>query len=390
MEKLKRSLKGIIAESVITRLCISAPIIIFLWKNDIGMSQAEVGLSQMFFTIAILALEVPTGWLADRFSRKWANFVGDLGAAVGFLLYSQVTSFAGVVMCEVIIGASLAFTSGVDGGLIKNYMHGLGEESKFEWLIARKNTWTMLINIVGMALAGPLSLISIRFVLVIDAVPYIIGAVISLTLVDYGAKLQSSGNALKSMLGVVKVCFANVRLRWMILAIVVGTNVTWTIQWSLTLIFVQAGVPIWLVTISWVINAAGWALGSKVAEVFVKKELPYWQKFLIPMTTALVGLLVIGIDVNLVTIWFYALIGLARGWVSATLTAGAQKYVTNDMQTSFESLTKSLGRVMYIPLSFAVNFVGDFDIRYSFLLMVAIFVVATAIITPKLIRQERR
>lgn len=372
-------------ESIITRISIAAPIIIFLWRNDIGMTQAEVGLSQTYFAIAVLLLEVPSGWLADRFSRKWANVIGDLGVAIGFLLYAQATSFTEVVICETLLGLSLAFTSGVDDGMVKNYMSVLGRDRVvFERLLAKKTTWTFLLNIVCTALSGPLGMIGVRFVLVLNSVPYIIGGILSLTLVDAGQKLKSA-----SIWRVMRNCFADKRIRWMLVAITLATNISHAILWSLTLIFVQAGVPVWLVTISWVLNAVSETVGSKLAESHVEK-LAYWQKFLIPMCAVSVGLAVIGCSVNLVTIWFYALIGLGRGWIAATLTPGAQNFVADDIQTSFLSLTKSLGRVLYVPLSFVINAVGDFDIRYSFLLTLGIFIVPTIVTTLKLRSFEKK
>jgi hypothetical protein len=142
------------------------------------------------------------------------------------------------------------------------------------------------------------------------------------------------------------------------------------------------------VTISWVVNAVASTLGSKIAESFTEK-LASWQKFAVAMIVCFIGLVVIGIDINLVTIWFYACLGFGRGWSSAMLMPAAQVYTPDDMQTSLISVVKSLCRLVYIPTCFVVNYVGDFNIRYSFWLTLAIFVVPAVVVTVKLKKLER-
>lgn len=54
----------------------------------IGMDQAAIGFVQMIFTIAVCCLDIPMGYIADRFSRKIPNVIGDIGVAFMFVLYT--------------------------------------------------------------------------------------------------------------------------------------------------------------------------------------------------------------------------------------------------------------------------------------------------------------
>lgn len=74
----------VLFESAITAglICMSIMSPFFL---SIGLSQVEIAMSQAIFTVAMIFLNLPTGWLADRFSRKWANVIGDLGHALVLL-----------------------------------------------------------------------------------------------------------------------------------------------------------------------------------------------------------------------------------------------------------------------------------------------------------------
>ena len=56
------------AIAYLDRVCIStaAPAM----KGDLGISDAEMGYVFSAFTLAYALLEVPSGWLADRFGRR--------------------------------------------------------------------------------------------------------------------------------------------------------------------------------------------------------------------------------------------------------------------------------------------------------------------------------
>ena len=71
-KRSKRSLNLICLESIITAGLLAAPIMTPFYQS-IGMNQEQIALGQAIFTIVALLLNLPTGWIADKFSRKWAS-----------------------------------------------------------------------------------------------------------------------------------------------------------------------------------------------------------------------------------------------------------------------------------------------------------------------------
>src|SRR5260370_5770400 len=69
-----------------SNLSIAAPVL----KGDLGLSATQLGvlLSAFFWTYA--CLQIPAGWLVDRFEVKWV-FAG------GFLIWSAATAVTGVL-----------------------------------------------------------------------------------------------------------------------------------------------------------------------------------------------------------------------------------------------------------------------------------------------------
>ena len=79
----KRNLKLLMLESILTAGLLSMSIMTPFF-NSIGLNQRQIALSQAIFTIVVSILNLPAGWIADRFSRKWANVIGDFGVAISF------------------------------------------------------------------------------------------------------------------------------------------------------------------------------------------------------------------------------------------------------------------------------------------------------------------
>lgn len=89
-----------------------------LYLLQLGITQGEIGILQSFLFFSSVALEIPSGLLADRYGRKFSLIIGFLGlfiSGVGFLLFSSFIPFA-IIFC--LFGASIAMSSGSDRALL--------------------------------------------------------------------------------------------------------------------------------------------------------------------------------------------------------------------------------------------------------------------------------
>jgi predicted MFS family arabinose efflux permease len=94
------------------------PIITIFWKDQIGMSLADIMNLQAIFSLAAVILEFPSGYVADRLGHRTSLLVAALLWVAGWVLYATGTTFAGMVLAEVVLGAGVAFASGADAALL--------------------------------------------------------------------------------------------------------------------------------------------------------------------------------------------------------------------------------------------------------------------------------
>ena len=102
-----RNMRLVILESAVTAGILAVPIMTPFYLS-IGLNQEQIAMSQMAFTVVAMLLNLPLGWVADRFSRKWANVIGDSLVALALLLYSTAQGFWFCVLCEIICGVGCA------------------------------------------------------------------------------------------------------------------------------------------------------------------------------------------------------------------------------------------------------------------------------------------
>lgn len=373
-----KNLHLVMAESSITAGLLAMSVITPFF-NSIGLNQAQISETQMMFTIVTMFLNLPLGYLADRVSRKWANILGDFGHAIIMLAYSQVGSFWGAVICECLFGVSSALTDGVDQSLLEHFVGkiaGIKGTSKSRLLktkTAHLEIAKQACNLFLVALGGPIGAIDLRLAIALSAVNHFIGGVISIFIKDDSAKLEPTHkNPLRDIASIVKTASTTPMLRRRIFAFAIAREMTHGIIWVATPLFLKAGVPMSLVSLVWAGNTLMAILGAHLASKY-GKHLSDPILLAVPVILMTVSTLVMGLNLNIVTVWFYGLMGITQGWTAATMPPMVQHYTKASEQTSVLSLTKMLAQLLYIPVVWIIGYAADIELTYGLLVTTAIF-----------------
>ncbi len=388
MKRTLRSLRLLRAEAAVTAMLICMPIITDFY-TDIGMSLAQIGLSQAVFTVVMLFLNIPTGWFADRFSPRLSNAAGDSIAAVGFIGYAFAQNFTHVILAEVIVGLGIAISRGADAPLRVAYCQVLGRSLNHE--NSRAESWALLASAAAVLVGGIVGAYDLRLAMGLTALPYAIGAILSLMVIDAGKRLDHSQKPFQQMWRVIcSTVFHNARLRWLIIAYAVGSKITHPVIWVLTPLLIQAGVPLELVGFGWALNIFAAYIGSLLARRYGEccKE---WQRFTVPMAASLIVMTILSVNVSLETIWLYAVFGLVRGWMIPVMKTVVQHESPQQSLATVMSITDNAGHLLYAPLVAGVTLVGSVqDARPVMMAMVVIFTPLVIVTAQRLRYYERK
>lgn len=108
-----------------------------LYLLQLGITQGEIGILQSFLFFSSVALEIPSGLLADRYGRKISLILGFLGlfiSGIGFLLFSDFIPFA-LIFC--LFGASIAMGSGSDRALLYDNLLAENRAEEYPKILGR-------------------------------------------------------------------------------------------------------------------------------------------------------------------------------------------------------------------------------------------------------------
>jgi MFS family permease len=107
------------------------------WVQEKQMSPAVVAAALAAGDIALAILEVPTGWIADRYGHRVSLIAGSTVQVLGMLCCWWGRGLSGLVAASVLVALGDAFRSGADQALVYRSCVALGRERDFQGIEAR-------------------------------------------------------------------------------------------------------------------------------------------------------------------------------------------------------------------------------------------------------------
>ena len=123
------------------------------WVQGKHLSPAAVGTIIAAGELAIVFLELPTGWLADRFGHRVSLIVGSLVQTVGMVWCWLGEGIPGLLVATLLVAVGDAFRSGADDALLYRTCLALDREKDFQRIQGRVAA-IELAALVALVLAG--------------------------------------------------------------------------------------------------------------------------------------------------------------------------------------------------------------------------------------------
>jgi len=336
-------LRGCLFASAVT-----TPIVTKLGQEN-GLTHSYWLILQALFNVTMLSVDLPTGYFADRVSRKLSLCIGGICLVAGSIFYGLSTDFWSMLLAECALAVGFGFCSGADHALIYESLLELDEPEEYDRLVPKLNAVEILSAGVFAVSGGLLAGFHLR-------APFILEVLVFSTFLFVASRFEETHRAPKesrlSFLGALKrsallrehpsrldlqlgmsaLCFAGLQ----------------TYLWYYQLLFDQHGVPIsWngVIFFGFHLIAAGSARTSPWLE---RKLGGYPWVLFAPLITAVLAFFTVGVISAPWILGALVLTQLARGWNGSLLTAELNRNLPTEVRATILSLRSFLNRAVYV------------------------------------------
>jgi hypothetical protein len=123
------------------------------WVQEKQISPAIVATMLAVGDLALMGVEVPTGWFADRFGHRASLIIGSLVQVAGMFWCWLGEGIPGLIIATVLVALGDGFRSGADQALLYRTCVALDQEDRFQRIEARTRA-AELVALVALVLTG--------------------------------------------------------------------------------------------------------------------------------------------------------------------------------------------------------------------------------------------
>ncbi len=98
-----------------------SPVILLYFQNVIGLTIKEFFFLQAYFSLCVFIFEIPTGYVADKISRKLSLVLSGVFACFGLYFMHIAHGLMHVVIAETLLALHVALNSGAFESLFYDY-----------------------------------------------------------------------------------------------------------------------------------------------------------------------------------------------------------------------------------------------------------------------------
>jgi len=352
-----------------------------LFYNDNGLEQFEILLLQGIYSVAIVALEIPSGYIADVFGRKKTLLIGSLLGFLGYLVYSFSFGFIGFLLAEIILGFGQSLISGADSALLYDSLLYQKREKDYLKLEGRVTSLGNFAEALAGIAGGFLATYSLRMPYYFQAGVAFMAIPAAFTLVEPAIHNQMKEARFRHILQITRyTLYDHKELRFNILySSIIGTS-TLTMAWFVQPYFKQVDVPIYWYGILWTtlnLSAGITSLYAYRMEKWMGRVTTIW------LITLFIsgGYLMVAQSRSIWGITYLFAFYLVRGFATPTLKDYINQLTPSEFRATVLSIRNFIIRLLFALVGPFLGYVNDAYSLTTALVLAGILFLITGLVS---------
>lgn len=375
MASLKQNILSLYLIKVSKWFTLIMPIIILFYEeNDLGLK--EIFLLKSVYSIVLVSLDIPTGYLADAWGRRNCLISGCIIACGGFIFYSFSFTFWTFFFAEILLGVGQSLVSGADSALLYDTMLHYKQEDEY---LKYEGKVTMVGNFseaFAGIFGGLLATSSLRLPFYCQIGVAFIGIPAALTLKEYNVKTQIT-NPVKNILHIIRYSLiTNKSLCYDIMFSGIIGAATLTMAWFVQPILMQINMPTGLFGVVWTalnLTVGIAALYSDALNVRLGEN----RSYSLILIFIVCGYLAVSVCLNYFSLFLLFLFYIVRGFATPILKGYINRQTFSEMRATVLSIRNFIIRLIFAVMAPFIGWLND-----AFSLAFALQITATIIFIP--------
>lgn len=247
--------------------------VLMLYYGYKGVSIGDFFLIQGFSQIMVFVFEIPTGYVADIFSRKKTIISGLIIWCLGYLCWILGSGFSYMLAGELCFGFAISLLSGTTEAYIYDLLKKRNKQGSFH---KKMGKYSMMQDI-GLLLATVSGAIIYKifggdFTVWLCIITLVMAIIIMCFMpeVEEAKRVVADGKSkMKDILEISIKTIKNFEIRWLMIFSSIYGTLTLVLMWGLQAVMINRDVPVYLFGVILAINAFGRALwGGSAGKLF--------------------------------------------------------------------------------------------------------------------------
>jgi len=159
--------------------------VLVVYLNMILAKPIQVGMLLSLKTISGLIFEIPTGFIADRFSRKLSVLIGLAINVISMAIFVLTKNFIWLCFAQILFGIAETFDTGASTSLLYDNLKQIGSEQCFEKAMANLSLYKSLVLFVSFIAGGYIYDVSHKLPFVLTMISVLIAFFVCNTMQEY-------------------------------------------------------------------------------------------------------------------------------------------------------------------------------------------------------------
>lgn len=358
--------------------------VVVLFYQDNGMGMHEIFVLKAIYSLAIVFLEIPSGWMADVWGRKKTLILGTILGSAGFLMYSFSYGFWAFVAAEIVLGAGHSFVSGADSAMLYESLKADRKPGSYVKHEGRITSAGNFAEAIAGITAGFLAAVSLRTPFYFQFAVAALAIPAAFTLTEPQIKATTHIHSVKKIVGDIKNTFLKeTNLRVSILLSAVTGTATLTFAWLVQPYFKIIGLPVELFGLLWTVLNLSVGVSSAFAYRFEGRFSRRNEVLFIVILLAL-GYFSSGLLISREGLVFLLLFYIVRGLATPVFKNYINLYTPDEIRATILSVRNLIIRISFAVIGPLLGWMTDHvSLNTAFILAGGIYLFAAlAVVSP--------